>query len=114
MEYKLVYSPEALEDLDRIWMEVWDASQDLDITEKYVAGIRSSVREKCRRPKTGTPLTFMGEFMGVYYVRFKEYIAFYRIQNSALQVWRVLYARSDYMKTLYGRSEYTFEDTDDL
>ncbi len=112
MGYKLIYSPEALEDLDRIWMEVWEASQDLETTEEYIGDLRSSIRAKCKYPKTGIPLMFMGEFMGVYYVQFKEYKSFYRIKDSTLEVWRVLYARSDYMKTLYGKSEYTLEDTD--
>jgi len=113
MEYKLIYSPKALDDLDRIWMDVWKSSLDLDITEKYVDDLRTAIRAKCKYPKTGIPLTFMGDFMGVYYVQFKEYKAFYRINYDKLEIWRVLYARSDYMKTLFGKSEYSLEDNDD-
>lgn len=114
MSYEIFYSPEALEDLDRVWMEVWQASQDLDTTDKYIEDLRIKIRSKRKKPKTGTLLMFMGEFMGVYYVKFKEYLAFYRVHGNAMEIWRILYARSDYMNTLFGRSEYILEDTDDL
>ena len=54
----------------------------------------------------------MGEFTGIYYVTFKEDMAFYRIRENVKEVSRILFARSDYMKTLFGRSEYTMDDTD--
>lgn len=47
-----------------------------------------------------------GEFTGIYLVCFKEYIAFYRIHGDVIEVGRVLFARSDYMKTLFGRGEF--------
>ena len=112
MAYKLVYSPESLKDLDRVWTEVWTASVDFDIADKYIADIKSKVRSKCKYPKSGTPLIYMGEFVGIYYVKFKEYMAFYRIHDDNIEVGRVLYARSDYMKTLFCESEYDLDDTE--
>ena len=50
----------------------------------------------------------MGEFTGIYYVAFKEYIAFYRINENRMEIGRILFARSDYMKTLFGKRDYTF------
>ena len=55
----------------------------------------------------------MGEFTGLYYVTFKEYIAFYRIHGDVIEVARVLFSRSDYMKVLFGKSEYFPEDDED-
>ena len=55
----------------------------------------------------------MGEFTGIYYVTFKEYIAFYRINENRMEIGRILFARSDYMKTLFGKSDYTLEDMED-
>ena len=52
----------------------------------------------------------MGEFTGLYFVTFKEYMAFYRIHGEIIEVARVLFCRSDYMKTLFGKSEYILED----
>lgn len=111
--YDIKWSPLSIEDLDRIWDEVWTASEDLDTTEKYVEGLREKVREKCKAPKTGSPVNYMGEFTGVYRVQFKEYFAFYRIRGEQIEVSRILYARSDYMRNLFGKSEFVPEDTAD-
>ena len=113
MTYEIQYSPLAEEDLDRVWDEVCEASSDFDIADKYISDLREAVRQKKKYPKTGIPLTFMGEFTGIYYVHFKEYLAFYIICESYIRIARVLYARSDYIKILFGKSEYTMEDTEE-
>ncbi len=112
MSYKLRYSQEALDDMDRMWSEVWEASQDFDIADKYLDDLRARIRMKTDFPKSGSPLSYMGEFTGIYMVFFKEYIAFYRIRADIVEVSRVLFARSDYMKTLFGRSEYIMKEDD--
>ena len=113
MSYELVYSPESLDDLDKIWSEVWDASGDFDIADRYVDGLRNSVRIKKKYPRSGIPLSYLGEFTGIYMVQFKAYIAFYRIHGSVIEVGRFLYAKSDYLKILFGKSEFIPEDTED-
>ena len=110
MSYKLRYSPEALDDMDRVWSEVWEASQDFNTADKYINDLRAAIRKKTDFPKSGSPLSYMGEFTGIYMVFFKEYIAFYRIRADVVEVGRVLFARSDYMKTLLGRSEYVIDE----
>lgn len=112
MTYGIQYSPLAQEDLDRVWDEVYEASSDFDIADKYISDLREAVRQKKKYPKTGTPLTFKGEFTGIYYVHFKEYNIFYVICEGYIRIARVLYARSDYMKSLFGKSEYMLEDTE--
>ncbi len=109
MIYQLKYSPIAEDDLDRVWDEVWEASQNFDIADKYV----NALKQKKKYPKTGSLLTYMGEFTGLYYVTFKEYMAFYRIHGDVIEVARVLFSRSDYMKVLFGKSEYILEDDED-
>ena len=104
MIYQLRYSPIAEEDLDRVWDEVWEASQNFDIADKYVEDLRNVLKQKKKFPKTGSPLTYMGEFTGLYYVTFKEHIAFYRIHGDVIEVARVLFSRSDYMKVLFGKA----------
>ena len=101
MSYELVYAPEALEDLDRIWFEVWEAFRDFETVDHYVEGLREAIRKK-NYPKTGHPLSFMGEFTGIYMVFYKVYTAFYRVRESRIKVGRVLYSKSDYMKILLG------------
>ena len=113
MDYQIKYSPTAEVDFDNVWDDIWDASNDYDVADKYVADFRNAIRQKRKYPKTGTPLSYMGEFTGLYYVAFKEYMAFYRIHGNRIEVVRVLFSRSDYMKTLFGKSEYTLEDNDE-
>lgn len=113
MIFEIIYSPAAVSDLDRVWDEVYEASQSFDIADKYITDLRAAVSKKKNYPKTGTPLSFMGEFTGIYYVTFKEYMAFYRIYENRMEIGRILFARSDYMKTLFGKSDYTLEDTED-
>ena len=104
MKYEVVYSPEALDDLDRVWTEVLKASCNFETADQYIRDLRSEVHKKDKHPKTGIPLSYMGEFSGTYMVLFKAYIAFYRINGKKLEVAKVLYSGSDYMKTLFGRN----------
>ena len=113
MSCDLRYSPAALEDLDHIWYGVCEASGSFDTADRYLDDLRDKIRKKKKYPKTGNPLLYMGEFTGIYMVPFKAYIAFYRIRGNVMEVGRVLYSKSDYMKTLFGRSEYILEDDED-
>lgn len=106
MNFEIVYSPSAQNDLDRVWDEVYEASQDFDIADKYIKDLMTSIREKKKYSKSGKQLFYMDDFTGIYYVAFKEYMAFYRIIDNMIEVGRVLFARSDYMKTLFGRSDF--------
>ena len=53
----------------------------------------------------GSPLYYENGFTGYYFVVFKAYIAFYRIENNVILVDRVLFGGSDYMKFLPLGSE---------
>ncbi len=110
-KYTIRYSPAVLNDLDQIWSEVLSASASLEVTEQYINDLRAVIKEKSHFPFSGTPLTYMGEATGIYFVTFKSYIAFYRINGDTMEGGRILFARSDYMKTLFGKSEFTPEDT---
>ena len=101
---KTIYSPEALADLDRVWYGVWEASQDLMTTERYIEDLRNTVRKKAAFPKSGSPLLWNGVFTGIYFVPFKAYRIFYRVSETALEVGRILPMKSDHMKTLFGIS----------
>lgn len=113
MDYHLKYSPVAVDDFDRVWDEVWKASQSFDIADKYVEDLRRALEQKNKYPRTGSPLTYMGQFTGLYFIVFKKYIAFYKIQGDTIEVARVLYSGSDYMKVLFGASEYYPKDAED-
>lgn len=101
MKYKVKYSKSAIRDLDRIWTEIFEASKNQNITIKYIYDLMAKIESKADFPKSGSPLYYENRFTGYYYVVFKAYIAFYRIEKDSILVDRVLLGKSDYMRTLH-------------
>ena len=101
MKYKIEYSKAAIRDLDRVWAEVLEASKSYEITEKYIEELLDKVEAKVDYPKSGSPLYYENSFTGYYYVVFKAYLAFYRLEADRMLIDRVLFGRSDYFRTLH-------------
>lgn len=101
MKYSVEYSPYAIRDLDRMWTEVFKASRSYDITERYLNDLMDKVESKAEHPKSGAPLYYEDRLTGYYYVVFKEYLAFYRLEGERILVDRVLFGRSDYIRILH-------------
>ena len=101
MKYKVKYSKIAIRDLDRIWSEVFEASKNQNITIKYIDDLMKKIESKSNYPKSGSPLYYENGFTGYYYIGFKAYIAFYRIEKDSILVDRVLLGKSDYMRSLH-------------
>lgn len=99
------YSPRAEEDLIRIQDEVFEASHDKDITEKYLTELMDKVEAKADYPRSGVPLYWFDRFTGYYYVVFKAYIAFYYPADEGIRIERILHARSDYMRWIVPRQD---------
>ena len=100
MSYQVEYSKAAIRDLDRVWTEVFEASKDLEITEKYITELLDKVEKKSDYPKSGSPLYYENTFTGYYFVVFKAYLAFYRLEKDTILVDRVLFGKSDYLRKL--------------
>lgn len=105
MSYRIEYSPIAIRDLDRVWAEVFEASQEAEVAAKYVDGLMDCVSEKREFPKSAAPLYYEGSFTGYYFVVFKAYMVFYRIREDRLLVDRIVFGRSDYMRTLFKNTD---------
>ena len=101
MKYEVKYSKAAIRDLERIWGEVYEASKSYEITKKYIDDLIDKVEAKAAYPESGSPLYYEDSFTGYRFVVFKAYLAFYRIDKDAVLVDRVLFARSDYMRSLH-------------
>ena len=100
-KYSVVYSKVAIRDLDRVWNEVLETSKDYETAEKYIDGLMDKVEALTEYPRSGIPLYYEDAFIGYYYVVFKKYAAFYRIEDNAVLVDRVLFTTSDYKKILH-------------
>ena len=105
MKYKIRYTPEAQNDMDAVWDGVWEASMDYDTADKYVDDFLDTIAAKQKLPQTGIPLYYRGLFTGFYSVNFKAYKAFYRINDGYIEVVRILLAKMDYLKILFGERE---------
>jgi plasmid stabilization system protein ParE len=101
MKYKVRYSRQAIRELDRVWAEVYEASKSAETAEQYVNDLLDRVEDKADFPKSGSPLYYQDSFTGYYFVVFKAYLAFYRLENDVLLIDRVLFGRSDYMRYLH-------------
>ena len=101
MSYQVEYSKAAIRDLDRVWAEVFEASKDAEITERYIEELLDKVEKKSDYPESGSPLYYENTFTGYYFVVFKAYLAFYRLEKETILVDRVLFGKSDYMRILH-------------
>ena len=111
MKCSIKYSPTALRDLNRVMNEVFEASKDHNITSKYINDLLDKIEAKRDFPLSGAPLYYENLFTGYYFVVFKSYLAFYRFENKTMYVDRILYGKSDYMRTLKMPQEDTEEST---
>ena len=100
MTYTIEYSKNAVRDLDRVWAEVLKASRSYDVTERYINDLMDKVESKADHPKLGAPLYYEDRFTGYYFVVFKAYLAFYRLEGERMLVDRVLFGKSDYIRIL--------------
>ena len=106
MSYRIEYSPAALRDMDRVWDEVYEALKEVEVATRYIDELMDQIEEKREFLKSGTPLYYDERFTGYYFVVFKAYIAFYQVKEDRMLVDRVLYGKSDYMRTLFRKSSW--------
>ena len=100
MKYRIDYSKAAIRDLDRVWSEVTEASKSSDLAAEYIDDLLDKIEAKADFPESGAPLYYEDSFTGYYFVVFKAYIAFYRIEENRILVERVLFAKSDHIRVL--------------
>lgn len=93
MKYSVQYSRTAVRDLERIWKEIMDASQNCEVTDNYINDLIDKVKAKVEYPESGVPLYYENHFTGYYYVVFKSYMALYQVKKDRMLVDRVLYGR---------------------
>ena len=105
MSVRLVYSPAAVRDLERVWDEVFAASADAETADGYLEALREAIRAKTEFPRSGRPVEYCGLFTGFYLVRCKAYSAFYRVREDRMEAARVLFFRQDYMAVLFGGAD---------
>ena len=107
---KLLYSPEALSDLDEIWAYINTESQNPAAAQKIVSDTLDTIEKLRDFAEIGPPLSSITEFESDYrFLVCGKYIAFYRVMGIEVHIDRVLYGRRNYMRILFG----TLQNDDD-
>lgn len=102
---KIKYSQTAIRDLDSVWAEVFEVSSSVSVATKYIDDLMDQIAKKADFPKSGSPLYYDGMFTGYYFVVFKSYMAFYKIEQDSLHVSRIVYGKSDYMRKIFNNRD---------
>lgn len=100
MTCRVVYSRVAIRDLDRVRSEVLE-SKSRGVTSACIDELMDKIEGKAVFPESGSPLYYEDSFTGYYFIVFKAYLAFYRIEGDTLFVDRVLFRKSDYIRLLH-------------
>lgn len=86
--------------MDRVFLEVFQASLDRKIADDYVDGLLEKIDNKAYFPDSWIPLHLNDIHTRYRYVIYKAYVAFYYIEGEKMCVDRILFSKSDYIKKL--------------
>ena len=102
MRYRIRWSPAAQRDLEAVWDDALVASEDAGTAGRYVSEFIDRIGELAEFPDVGFSLVYRGLFTGFRSVNFKAYKAFYRVKAETVDIIRILPAKSDYIKVIFG------------
>ena len=98
---KLRYTPEALNDLAEIKQYIKEDLGSPIAAGKIISGILASCSLLKNQPGLGMELSKrIGRETDYRYLISRNYIVFYRIEDDSISVYRIIDARTDYMRTL--------------
>ena len=106
MRCKILYSPQALKDMDEIWDYIGSELRSPESAEKTVAHIMEQVDMLADFPEMGTPLSLMVDYDTDFrYLVCGNYMAFYEFSGDMVMVSRILYGRRDFLRILRGEND---------
>lgn len=100
--FSVRYTPQSVLDINSVWEGVYEVSKEYEIADQYVAELLEVIKQKKEFPKSGIPLLYKGLFTGFYSVNYKKYKIFYRVNETHIEIIRVLMMKMDYMSILFG------------
>jgi addiction module RelE/StbE family toxin len=100
---KLLYSPEAINDLDEIWIYINNELQNPAAAQKIVSDILDTIEKLQDFSELGPPLSSITDFNSDYrFLVCENYIVFYRVVGLDVHIDRVLYGQRNYISILFG------------
>lgn len=102
MDNHIHYTPQAIDDLEEIWAYISDELSNPSAARNTIDGILKAVERLKVFSGAGAILTFSdGINSGYRFVRYGNYLAFYRVIDSDVFVDRIIYGKRDYMSILF-------------
>ncbi len=102
MKYKILYSSEALKDLDEIWEYILMELGNADAAKNTINNVMNTIDALEVFPERGTPLSAVVEIESDYrFVLSGSYMVFYRVESQTVFIDRILYERREYIKVLF-------------
>ena len=104
MDRLITYSKTAVQDLDEIYDYIKFELKNPSAASDTIDGILDKIEYLALFPRSGSVLEFEnGLNTGYRYVRYKNYIVFYRLTSNddVAVIDRILYAGRDYMNILF-------------
>ena len=103
MKNKLHYTHEALRDLDEIWAYIVSDLSNPTSAERTVNRIMGAIDQLADFAEMGAPLQSVADVESDYrFLVCGNYLAFYRVDENAVYIDRILYGRRDYLRILFG------------
>lgn len=100
---KIKFSPEAIADLQQTKAYITEELCNEQAAINTVANITRKIRMLADFPEIGAPLSSIIDFETDYrFLVCGKYTAFYRTENQAVNIIRVLYGRRNFMQILFG------------
>ena len=100
---KLLFSPEAVNELDQIWTYINNELQNPAAAQKIVSDILDTMEKLQDLFELGPPLSSITEFESDYrFLVCGIYIVFYRMMGIDVHIDRVLYGRRNYISILFA------------
>lgn len=101
--YKLRISPQAKDDLAEIKGYISQELCNPQAAIKLASKITRNIRRLAEHPGIGGPLSSILDIQTDYrFLVCANYLIFYRYEDEAVFVSRILYGRRDYTRTLFG------------
>ena len=105
MKYSLSFTPEAIKDLENVYESFLEASNDIKTAEKYLQELVNAIKDKKTFPLSAPLVDFCDLVNDIRHVKYKAYIAFYRVADKTIEVLRVLPGKSDYLNILISDND---------
>ena len=106
MGHEVLYSPDALADLDKIWEWIAVENEEPASASSTIDAILDRIDDVATFPNSAPPLDTVCQIHSSWrFVSARGYMAFFRVGRTRLYVDRILSSKSDFLRVLLDSSD---------